>query len=265
MGFWSRFFNWQRDRRSRPATGGSAKPATPVIDTILGYRFHNPRLLDKALTHRSYANSVTMCATYERLEFLGDSVLGVIVARHLFQKFPAYTEGDLTKAKAALVNLKTLSAVARREDLGRFVKLSPEEERAGGRRRPSILCDVFEAVIGAVFLDGGLEDAAEIVNRTVIIRFSGRESRLLSVNFKGDLLEYLQGEGRGLPHYEVVNERGPDHEKIFTVAVCTNGHEIGRGIGPNKKEAEQQAAREALQALGQVTVMVPVTEGKEIP
>ena len=253
MGFWSRLL-----KRRGPA------PDSSTIDipagTIFDYRFHNPKLLQEALTHRSYANSVDATPTYERLEFLGDSVLGLLVARYLFEKHPSFSEGDLTKAKAGLVNLKTLGVVARRGDLGKFILLSPEEERAGGRRRSSILSDVLEAVIGAVYLDGGIHAASDLIDRVLIANFDASDSKLLNVNFKGDLLEMLQGEGQGLPRYEVVDETGPDHEKMFTVAVYANGREVGRGVGPNKKDAEQKAAREALQLLSRNGTPTPLAE-----
>jgi ribonuclease-3 len=240
MGFWSNLLK----RRATPS-----EQLPPGSATILGYTFHDTALLNEALTHRSYANTNSTTITYERLEFLGDSVLGLLVARSLFKRHPSYSEGELTKAKAALVNIKTLTKVAKREGLGRYVKLSPEEDRAGGRERASILSDVLEAVIGAVYLEGGIGAATELIERILINKFAGKDAHLLNVNSKGDLLEHLQGEGQGLPRYEVVNEEGPDHEKVFTVAVMADGREVGRGVGSNKKEAEQQAAREALQLL----------------
>jgi len=239
MPFWSKL--WRRSPRAR--TG------RPQADFIFGYRFRDPGLLQEALTHRSHANSNNSPVTYERLEFLGDSVLGLVVAKALFLEHPDYSEGELTKAKASLVNVKTLTKVARRERLGEFIHLSPEEDRAGGRQRSSILSDVLEAVIGAVYLDGGIDAAADLIQRIVLDHFDSNDSRIMNVNFKGDLLEYLQGQGQGLPRYEVINETGPDHEKVFTVAVHTNGRVIGHGVGTNKKDAEQQAAREALDAL----------------
>ena len=240
MGFWSNLLK-RGSAPSRQPPEGSA--------TILGYTFGDTALLNEALTHRSYANTNGTTITYERLEFLGDSVLGLLVARRLFKRHPSFSEGELTKAKAALVNIKTLTKVAKREGLGRHIKLSPEEDRAGGRERASILSDVLEAVIGAVYLEGGIGAAEELIERILISKFSGKDARLLNVNFKGDLLEYLQGEGQGLPRYEVVNEEGPDHEKIFTVAVTADGREVGRGVGANKKEAEQLAAKEAIRLL----------------
>ena len=240
MAFWSRLLKWK-----------TATPEQTALTSgeILGYQFQDIGLLEEALTHRSHANSSSSSITYERLEFLGDSVLGLVVARHLFEKHPSFSEGELTKAKAALVNIKMLTKVAKREGLGRYVKLSTEEDRAGGRQRSSILSDVLEAVIGAVYLEGGIGAASELIERILIDRYAGKDALLLNANFKGDLLEYLQGEGHGLPRYEVVDESGPDHEKVFTVAVMADGREVGRGIGTNKKEAEQQAAREAMQLL----------------
>jgi ribonuclease-3 len=207
-------------------------------------------LLETALTHRSYANSVSDHPTYERLEFLGDSVLGMVVARHLYLTYPNESEGRLTKLKASLVNLKTLTAVARREGLGSHIKLSPEEDKAGGRRRGSILSDIIEAIIGAVYLDGGIEAATSLIDRVLIRELKQDSAELLEVNFKGELLEHLQGQGLGMPRYEIVNESGPDHEKIFTIAVHAAGRCAGRGVGSNKKDAEQSAAREALRELG---------------
>lgn len=218
--------------------------------SILGYRFKDTDLLREALTHRSYANSVSDHPTYERLEFLGDSVLGLIVARHLFIKHPEQSEGQLTKKKASLVNLKTLTQVAKREGLGQWVRLSPEEDKAGGRKRGSILSDVFESVLGAIYLDGGLDAATKVIQRTILVPLSEDVPELIEVNYKGDLLEYLQGRGLGMPRYEVIDESGPDHQKVFTVVVYAQGHAAGRGTGSNKKEAEQIAAREALKSLG---------------
>lgn len=236
MGFWSRLWRRRRDAPGAP-------------DSIFGYRFRNPALLGEALTHRSHANAVNSTVTYERLEFLGDSVLGLIVARALFLRHTNYSEGELTKAKAALVNVKTLTKVARRERLGDLIQLSAEEDRAGGRGRSSILSDVLESVIGAVYLDGGIEAATDLIQRLILDHFDTNSTGLMNVNYKGDLLEYLQGLGQGLPRYEVISETGPDHEKTFTVAVHTNGRLVGRGVGSNKKDAEQQAAREALAVL----------------
>lgn len=223
---------------------------TDLPETILGYRFRSTDLLREALTHRSYANSVSDHPTYERLEFLGDSVLGLVVAKHLFLKHPEQSEGQLTKRKASLVNLKTLTQVAKREGIGQWIRLSPEEDKAGGRRRGSILSDVFESLLGAIYLDGGLDAAAAVVERTILVPLAEDVPELMEINYKGDLLEYLQGRGLGMPRYEVIDESGPDHQKVFTVVVHAHGQIAGRGVGSNKKDAEQLAAREALQSLG---------------
>jgi ribonuclease-3 len=240
MGFWSKLFNRHASADSETAIESGR---------ILGYQFRDVKLLREALTHRSHANTAGTTLTYERLEFLGDSVLGLVVARHLFQVHPGFSEGELTKSKAALVNVKTLTKVAKREELGRHIRLSPEEDRAGGRKRASILSDVLEAIIGAIYTDGGIEEATRVIERVLIRRYGGKDSRLLNVNYKGELLEYLQGAGLGLPRYEVVKEVGPDHEKTFTVAVYADGRAVGHGTGSSKKDAEQQAARGALSVL----------------
>jgi ribonuclease-3 len=221
--------------------------------------------LEEALTHRSYANSAGTTLTYERLEFLGDSVLGVVVAAHLYRAHPEKTEGELTKLKASLVNLKTLTAVARRVGIASHIKLSPEEDRAGGRRRGSILSDVYEAVLGAIYLDGGLDAAQVVIERTLLGELTGTQQELLEVNYKGELLEYLQGRGEGMPRYEVTDESGPDHQKTFTVVVHRNGQAAGRGIGSNKKEAEQRAAREALRSLGILSDVLEGARQRRIP
>jgi len=255
MGFLSRLFKSRR-------TGDQ-----PTISaaTLLGYQFRSRLLLEEALTHRSYANSAGTPTTYERLEFLGDSILGLVVAEHLYRTHPDKTEGELTKLKASLVNLKTLTAVARREGIAPHIQLSPEEDRAGGRRRGSILSDVLEAVLGAIYLDGGLPAAQGVIERILIGELTNTHQEFLEVNYKGELLEYLQGRGEGMPRYEVSDESGPDHQKTFTVVVHRNGQAIGRGIGTNKKEAEQGAAREALRSLGILTEILEGARKRRIP
>ncbi|MBI3873396.1 MAG: ribonuclease III [candidate division Zixibacteria bacterium] len=235
---------WFSRRRRRSAADEVA------AQSVLGYHFRDPDLLQEALTHRSYANSVEPSSTYERLEFLGDSVLGLVVARYLYLKHAELDEGELTKLKASLVNLKTLTAVARREGLGDVIRISVEEDKAGGRLRGSILSDVLESIIGAVYLDGGLDAASALVERVVIRPLVEQTPDLMEVNYKGELLEHLQGQGLGMPRYEVTDERGPDHQKIFTVVVYAQGRVAGEGTGANKKDAEQQAARAALNTLG---------------
>lgn len=223
------------------------EPALREIESILGYSFKDRRLLAKALSHRS---SVSDGLANERLEYLGDAVLGLIVSDFLFRKFPEYNEGNLTKIKAALVNETTLSKVAYSFRLGQFVFLSPEEEKSGGRLKPSIIADAMEAVIGAVYLDGGLESSAKVIGNLILSNFENLIKDEAMFNYKGDLLERMQGNGHGVPKYEVLEEIGPDHIKVFVISVSVDGVRLGTGQGTSKKEAEQRAAKMALEKLG---------------
>lgn len=216
----------------------------------LGYRFDNHRLLMEALTHRSYIRgNGEDIPSNERLEYLGDSVLGLLVAEHLFKTCPGYAEGDLTKTKAMLVNENTLSKVGQDCGLNEFIFLSSEEEKSGGRVRNSIVSDAMEATIGAIYLDGGLMAARDFIQRTIIAHISEFLTDADQYNYKGELLEFLQARGDRTPYYEVISEEGPDHAKVFEVAVHTNGEVTGIGSGLSKKEAEQKAAAEALDKL----------------
>lgn len=230
----------------------SAPADLAQIEKILGYRFAKPALLEEALTHRSYINVIgnEHLPSYERLEFLGDSVLGLCVAEYLFNRFGEYTEGELTKLKAGLVNLHSLAELVRSRNLGKFIRLSSDERRAGGADRPSILSDVFESITGAIFIDGDLAQARRWISRVLLDDFDEWCERILHVNYKGDLLEYLQGRGLGMPRYDVLDESGPDHNKTFTVCVYCMGENMGVGRGLSKKEAEQIAAEAALKKIG---------------
>jgi len=221
------------------------------LQKTLEYRFGNPALLEEALTHRSFINTSGKehLPTYERLEFLGDSVLGVCVAEFVFKRFTAYTEGELTKLKAGVVNIHSLTQLARSLKLGKFIRLSPEERRAGGADRPSILSDVFESITGAIFLDGGPDEARRWIGRVLLNDFDRWRMQIQHINYKGELLEYLQARGLGMPRYEVLNEAGPDHEKTFTVCVYCMGRNMGVGTGASKKETEQLAAEAALKKI----------------
>lgn len=213
----------------------------------LGYFFRNPALLREALTHRSHCEERN--SSYERLEFLGDSVIGLIISRFLYENFPQKTEGDLTKLKASLVSEMTLTRVAQLISLGQYVVMGKEEEKAGGREKPSILSDAYEALVGAVFLDGGLQAAENVIEKHILSRISEMAEGETFRNYKGELLEFLQARGKRLPRYQVLEEKGPDHDKKFTTAVFVRGTEWGRGSGTTKKEAEQNAARVALEKL----------------
>jgi len=216
------------------------------FETILGYVFSDRKILDKALSHRS---SVAGGLANERLEYLGDAVLGLVVSEFLFKRYPEYDEGNLTKIKAALVNEAMLSKVAYKLNLGEFIYLSSEEEKSGGRLKASIIADAMEAVLGAVYLDGGLFPAASIIKRVLLDDFENLIKDEAMFNYKGELLERMQGEGRGSPRYEIMEEIGPDHIKTFIMSVSVDGVKLGTGQGATKKEAEQKAAKMALESL----------------
>ena len=219
------------------------------LEKKLGYRFTRPELLQRALTHRSYVHTPENegMRANERLEFLGDSVLGMVTSRFLFENFPEKSEGDLTKLKSTLVSEANLSRIAKSISLGKFLNLSEDEEKSGGRERSSIISDAYEALIGAVFLDGGLAPAQRMIQRQILRRYVEITTDQALHNYKGELLEYMQALGLGLPRYEVLEEKGPDHQKRFTIAVSVKGRKMGQGVGKNKKEAEQKAARMALE------------------
>jgi len=215
---------------------------------LIGYQFRDESLLRTSLTHRSYSHSRgTDEPCNERLEFLGDSVLGLLIAEQLFRDHPEMQEGQLTQTKALLVNESTLADIGQNMKLNYYVRLAPEEERSGGRDRPSIIADALESVIGAVFLDGGLDAARDLVLRLIYVHREEIISDASRRNFKGELLELIQGRGDGLPRYDVVSEEGPDHEKVFCVEVYIGGAKFGTGSGLSKKEAEQKAAAVALE------------------
>ena len=220
-----------------------------TLETKLGYQFQNPKLLDHALTHSSYANEhhLGSISSNERLEFLGDSVLGMIVADHLYRTFPDLPEGDLTRIRANLVCEGSLVLVAKEWDLGRSLKLGKGENACGGRSRPSILADAVEAVLAAVFLDGGLAHDRDIIQRFLLDRMEqvNRASR----DHKTYLQELVQRKSGQVLSYELIGESGPDHTKTFQMQVLLNGQPIGQGTGHSKKEAEQAAANAAIERL----------------
>jgi ribonuclease-3 len=218
------------------------------LESRLGYQFQRPHLLLEALTHRSFhgGSRTTEYPAYERLEFLGDSVLGLVVAERLFLDYPDMPEGELTKSKSLLVNRKALAHAAKPIGLGDYILMSEDEEKAGGRRRQSILADCLEAIIGAVYEDGGMRSAREVVSRLITFDFDQTLKDLSLRNYKGELLELLQSHAWETPRYVVAAESGPDHHKSFTVEVYINGRVLGSGVGDSKKSAEQRAAQQAL-------------------
>ena len=220
-----------------------------TLQEKLNYTFQNIGLLENALTHSSYANEHREkgFTSNERLEFLGDSVLGLVVADHLFRTQPNLPEGDLTRIRAALVCEGSLVEAARSLELGAYLKLGKGEDAGGGRERPSILADATEAVIAAVYLDGGIGQARKLI-RTLILERS-QEVGETGRDYKTALQERIQRESGQVLTYRLLDEWGPDHAKVFSVEVDLNGEPLGSGEGHSKKEAEQNAARAALAKL----------------
>ena|ERR1051326_1134490 len=214
----------------------------------LGYHFANGDLLERALTHKSYSHEAKNddVRHNETFEFLGDSVLGFVVGDLLFRKFPALDEGALSKMKAYLVSATSLAAKARSYGMGEVIRLGVGEEKTGGRNKDSLLANLFEALIAAVYLDGGIDAARRMIEQSFGNDIESiNESDLLFHDYKTALQELAQGRGLTLPDYNVIGEVGPDHEKTFIVEVKV-GSLIARGEGSSKKEAQQQAAKHAL-------------------
>jgi ribonuclease-3 len=246
------------EQRERPASAQVVPFAKETRDLSaleqrLRYRFREPALLDRALTHRSRAYEDTTGATIdnESLEFLGDSVLGFVVADLLFRDFPQFDEGQKSKVKARLVSTATLAAIGRRLGLGEFLALGRGEEKTGGRAKHGLLADGLEAVIAAIYLDGGIESAREFVVRELAEDLEGvRSPDFWTGDCKSSLQELVQSRGLPVPEYRVTAETGPDHRKVFLVEVRVGGEVLGTARGPSKKAAEQDAAR---QAVGRLT------------
>ncbi len=219
------------------------------LETAIGYKFQNISLLQNALTHSSYANERwhNSLLSNERLEFLGDSVLGMLVAEYLFKTFPNRPEGELTRMRADMVCEKTLAAAANRIGLGSHLLLGHGEERFGGRNRESILADAMESVIAACFLDGGLEAALKIVRQFILVEVP--VTKLHNADYKTNLQELVQQKKNQVLSYALTGESGPDHDKQFRVEVSLNGTVVGEGIGSSKKRAEQMAAKAAIERL----------------
>lgn len=214
----------------------------------LGYAFSNLKLLNKALTHKSYVNEKNETIKHnERFEFLGDSVLDILVSDYLVEEYADYAEGTLSKIRAAVVNESCLAGLARKIDLGNYLLLGKGENLSGGREKASILANAFEAVAGAIFKDGGLESATNVFLPLLKIEIAVFADTVSFRDFKSDLQEYTQNRLVCTPSYKVVNETGPDHAKEFEVAVRIKNKVTGTGFGKNKKEAEQAAAKMALE------------------
>lgn len=219
------------------------------LEQAIGYCFQNITLLQNALTHSSYANERwhDSLMSNERLEFLGDSVLGMVVAEHLYRNFPDRPEGELTRMRADMVCESALACVANRLELGRHLLLGHGEEQGGGRQRASILADAVESVIAACFIDGGMDAAKQLIERLIL--WDVPVNKLHNADYKTALQELVQQKKNQTLSYALAGESGPDHNKCFTVTVSLNGQVVGTGTGSSKKRAEQAAAQAAIENL----------------
>jgi ribonuclease-3 len=224
-----------------------------ALQQAAAYRFRDRGLLEHAMTHTSRANEDVSGGVFdnESLEFLGDAVLGFVIADILFREFPGFDEGQKSKTKASLVSTATLARQAERLNLGEHLLLGRGEEKTGGRRKQALLADGYEALIAAIYLDGGVEQARAFIAREFAPLIDDvREHGIAGQDYKSALQEYLQSHDQPLPEYRVAGTIGPDHDKLFQVEVVVKGEAIADATGPSKKEAEQEAARRALEKLG---------------
>ncbi len=224
-------------------------PNLGPLQESIGYTFVNQELLQTALTHRSSLNDPTIKESYERLEFLGDAILEMLISTFLFEKYPDKMEGYLTAARSAIVRTESLSQIAKGFNLGSFIRMSKGEESTGGRNNDSTLEDVIESLIGAIYIDGGLESAKVFFEKFIIPKADTvvNENRLK--DSKSLLQELVQAKGLSTPIYQIVKEIGPDHDKTFETSVVVDGNQVATGIGKSKQEAEQQAAQKALELI----------------
>ena len=219
------------------------------LENAIGYQFRNITLLQNALSHSSYANERwhDSLKSNERLEFLGDSVLGMLVADYLYRNFPDRPEGELTRMRADMVCEKTLATVANRLNLGKHLLLGKGEEQGGGRKRDSILADAVESVIAACYLDGGMDAAVQFIQKFILVNVP--VTKLHNADYKTALQELVQQKKNQVLSYHLVGESGPDHDKEFCVELTLNDEVVGKGTGSSKKRAEQAAARAAMEKL----------------
>jgi ribonuclease-3 len=215
------------------------------LQEVIGYHFTDSSLLKAALTHTSYHSKEEKYSAFERMEFLGDSILGLIVAEFIFNKFPHYTEGNLSKLKAKLVSRKFLALKAKEFNLGKYILLSSEAARNGGRLSRSILGDDMEALICAIYLDSDIKAAADFIHKFIVKNYKSPLAEEDMTNYKSKLQEFTQSKYQVVPEYKIISENGPDHDKTFTVEVYINQKLWGSGKGNSKKEAQQQAAKSA--------------------
>lgn len=227
------------------------RPSYDRLEKRIGYKFRNRDLLTEALTHSSYAQEVSHpTPDNELMEFLGDAVLNFAVTVRLIETFPQYNEGKLSLARSGLVAANFLQGVAAKLQLGEYLRLGSAEEKSGGRKKAGIVVDALEALLAAVYRDGGLEAAQRFVEQIILpADLSECAGELFSANYKGALQEYLQAGGQGQAQYRVVEEAGLEHQKTFIVEVKAGGTAIARGRGGSKKAAQQEAAKRALAML----------------
>jgi len=217
------------------------------LEKRLGITFLNKALLNQALTHSSYAHEIRQKGVLdnERLEFLGDAVLKLVVSEYLYNKFPSHQEGDLTKIRAMAISDDTLAVISGRLKVGNFLLLGENERRSGGRERKSILANTFEAILGAIYLDGGIGKSRDLILDMLRGEIEQLSEEGYIRDYKSALQELVQKKGWGLPNYHVIKESGPKHKKVFFIEAKIKGRGFGKGSGLNKKEAEQSAAKSA--------------------
>ena len=215
------------------------------LQSVIGYEFKDKSLIVQAMTHSSYANEMHLSkhSDNERLEFLGDAVLEIVTSRFLYLNYPDYSEGDLTKLRASLVCEPTLAYCTKEIDLGKYVRLARGEDKSGGRLRKSILSDALEALIGAIYLDGGMDEASDFIKKYILTDI---DQKILFYDCKTNLQEVVQAKHNGNVEYQLLAEEGPAHNKTFCAAVLYHDEVLGKGKGHTKKAAEQEAAYQAL-------------------
>jgi len=234
---------------------GTTADTVPAFQARLGYEFKSLDLLERALTHKSFSNEnrELRSPNNERLEFLGDAVLGFVIGEMIYRSFPNLQEGALSKIKAHLVSANMLSAKGRALEIGRYLRMGAGEARSGGAEKLSLLADAFEAVVAAIYLDGGVPATEAFVRRVFEPEVAGIDIGDLSFHdYKTTLQETAQSLGLPLPDYRVIEESGPDHEKAFVVELAWDGDPFAQGRGPSKREAQRKAAKEALKKLGRL-------------
>jgi ribonuclease-3 len=232
-----------------------AGPSLETLQALIGYQFNNPHLLLEAFTHSSYAQeSSERSRDNEQLEFLGDAVLNFLVSVRLADAFPQFEEGKLSRARARLVAAEHLGKVGARLELGEYLRLGRGEEKTGGRTKSNLLVNALEALVAALYRDGGLDVTQRFVQQYILPEdLAACADELFSTDYKSALQEYLQGERAGPADYQVADETGPEHQKVFTVEVTAGDNWLARGSGASKKAAEQQAAKALLERLGRKT------------